>query len=88
MSRNTVNGIKVKEVDEKTRSIIARSGDIAAQVCKAAELNVLDTKHYDGVIRGLKQNQKFRKIIVMISLYCIYGFSLLNIGKFALYGLL
>ncbi len=85
MSRNTVNGIKVKKVDEKTRKQIERAGDIAAQVCKAAELNVLDTKHYDEVIRGLNQTPKFRKMILLISMYCIYGFSLLTLGNYALY---
>jgi len=88
MSRNTVNGIKVKEVDEKTRKQIERAGDIAAQICKAAELNVLDTKHYDEVIRGLNQTPKFRKIVMMISMYCIYGFSLLTLGNYALYMLI
>ena len=84
MSRNTVNGIKVKEVDEKTRKQIERAGDLAAQICKAAELNVLDTEHYDKVIQGLNQNPKFRKIVIMISMYCIYGFSLLTLGNYAL----
>ncbi len=88
MSRNTVNGIKVKEVDEKTRSIISRSGDIAEQVIKASELNVLDEAHYKGILQGLKKAPKFKQMILLISMYCIYGFSLLNIAKFILYGLL
>ena len=88
MSRNTVNGIKVKDIDEKTRSIISRSGDIAQQVRKASELNVLDENHYKGILRGLKKDPKFKKMIMLISLYGIYGFSLLNIGRFILYGLL
>lgn len=88
MSRKTVNGIKVKEIDEKTRAIISRAGGIEAQILKARELNVLDVDHYTKVIKGLKQDPKFRKTITLISLYAIYGFSLLNIGKFVLYGLL
>jgi len=88
MSRNTVNGIKVKEVDEKVRKQIERAGSIEKQVMKAMELNVLDTSHYTGVIRGLRKNPKFGKLILLISMYCIYGFSLVNIGNYALYLLL
>ncbi len=88
MSRNTVNGIKVKEVDEKTRSQIARAGDIEKQIIKASELNVLDTKHYAKVIQGLKKDPKFRQLITLVSCYMIYGFSLVRIGKFMLLGLL
>jgi len=88
MSRNTVNGIKVKDVDEKTRSIIARAGGIEQQILKASELNVLDKDHYTRVLNGLKKDPRFRQLITLISLYCIYGYSLLNIGKFVLFGLL
>jgi len=88
MSRNTVNGIKVKGVDDKTRHQIERAGNLEAQILKAAELNVLDNDHYKKVIRGLRKNPRFGKMILMISMYAIYGFSLLNLGKFALYGLI
>ena len=88
MSRNTVNGIKVKDVDDKTRHQILRAGDIEAQILKAAELKVLDTKHYDKVIRGLKKDPRFRQLITLVSCYMIYGFSLVRIGKFVVLGLL
>ena len=89
MSRKTVNWIKMrKEVDDKTRHQISRAGDIEAQILKAAELNVLDDAYYLKVIRGLKNNPKFGKIMLLISMYCIYGFSLFNLGKYALYVLL
>ena len=85
MSRNTVNGIKVKGVDDKTRHQIERAGNLEAQIVKAAELNVLDVDHYKKVLRGLKKNPRFGKIILLISMYCIYGYSLLNLGRYAIY---
>lgn len=51
----TVNGIKTKEIDEATRKVIERAGNIDAQFMKAAELNVLDEKHYKKIFPVLKQ---------------------------------
>ena len=89
MSRKTVNGIKLKtEVDDKTRHQITRAGGIEEQILKAAELNLLDSEYYRKIFRGLKKDNAFRQLITLISLYCIYGYSLLNISKFVIYGLL
>ena len=51
----TVNGIKTKEIDEATRKIIERAGNIDQQIMKAAELKVLDEKHYKRLFPILKQ---------------------------------
>lgn len=85
MSRRTVNGIKVKDIDEKTRSIILRAGDIESQVLKAAELNVLDEGYYSKFIQGLRKANKIRSLLLLICLYSTYGFCLVNIGKMAIY---
>ena len=83
MSRKTVNGIKLKkEIDETTRSIITRSGDIEAQVLKAAELDILDTDYYKKFLRGLKKAKPYVSLAI---LYATYGFCLVNIGKIAIY---
>jgi len=57
MSRRhkTVNGIKLKvPVDEATRKKIERAGDTAQQMRKAAELGVLDDRHYLKIVKILK----------------------------------
>lgn len=57
MSRRhkTVNGIKLKvAVDEATRKKIERAGDTTEQMIKAAELGVLDDRHYKKIIDILK----------------------------------
>lgn len=52
----TVNGIKLnKPIDDATRKKIERAGDQAAQMQKAAELQVLDERHYKQLARILKR---------------------------------
>jgi len=55
----TVNGIKLKlPVDETTRKKIERAGDTTQQMMKAAELGVLDDRHYLKVVTILKRIAK------------------------------
>jgi hypothetical protein len=54
--RRTVNGIKLRfPVDEATRKKIERAGTKAEQMQKAAELKVLDERHYKQLARILKR---------------------------------
>jgi hypothetical protein len=50
-----VNGIKTKRIDENTRKIIERAGDVEAQVLKAHDIDVLDREHYKKINRALKR---------------------------------
>jgi len=53
--RRTVSGIRLKvPVDEATRKKIERAGDTTQQMIKAAELGVLDERHYKKIIDVLK----------------------------------
>lgn len=78
----TVNGIKVKLIDEKTRKIIDRAGDIDAQVRAASRLGVLDREFYEKLIRGLRSD-KFLKFVLMFGIYCSYGLVYYEMGILA-----
>jgi len=55
----TVNGIRLKvPVDETIRKKIERAGDTTQQMMKAAELGVLDDRHYLKVVTILKRIAK------------------------------
>ena len=55
----TVNGIRLKTpVNEATRKKIERAGDTTQQMMKAAELGVLDDRHYLKVVTILKRIAK------------------------------
>ena len=79
----TVNGIKVKLVDEKTRKIIERAGDIEAQVKAADRLGVLDRDFYNKLLRGLRSD-RFLKSVVTLGLYFSYGLLYYELGLLAI----
>jgi len=80
----TVNGIKVKVVDEKTRKIIERAGDIEAQVKAADKLGVLDREFYNKLLRGLRSD-RFLRGVVALGLYLSYGLLYYELGILAIY---
>ena len=73
MSRKTVNGIKTKEIDERTRKIIERAGTIDQQILKAAKLKVLDEDHYKKILPVLKN------ILVLYPPVLLFFFAYLTV---------
>ena len=85
MSRKTVNGIKVKDVDERTRAIISRAGDIEEQVLKTIELDVLDKEFYSKFFNGLRRKGEIKQVLKTVALQVILGYSIVNLCKAAIY---